>query len=47
LSLDYARALRSKRMNAPNYRELCAQLAESAKKLGYITLAARASALVK
>jgi hypothetical protein len=47
LNLDYARALRSKRMNAPNYRELCTQLTDSARKLGYATLAARAAELAK
>ncbi|HME09091.1 MAG TPA: winged helix-turn-helix domain-containing protein [Bryobacteraceae bacterium] len=47
LNLDYARALRSKRMNVPNYRELCRQLADQAKKLGYITLSARATALAE
>ena len=47
LNLDYARALRSKRMNSPNYRELCKQLAGEAKKLGYIALSARAAALAE
>ena len=47
LNLEYARALRSKRMNAPNYRDLCTQLTDSAKKLGYVTLSARAAELEK
>jgi hypothetical protein len=47
LNLDYACALRSKRENVPNYRELCKQLGDAAKKLGYITLAARATALAE
>jgi DNA-binding winged helix-turn-helix (wHTH) protein/tetratricopeptide (TPR) repeat protein len=46
-NLEYARALRSKRMNLAGYRELCTRLAESAKKLGYETLSARAAALAK
>jgi tetratricopeptide (TPR) repeat protein len=45
LNLDYARALRSKRANVPDYRELCKQLGDAARKLGYITLSARATAL--
>ncbi len=47
LTLDYAHALRSKRMHAPNYRELSKQLADAAKKLGYIRLSARAAALAE
>jgi tetratricopeptide (TPR) repeat protein len=44
-NLEYARALRSKRLNAPDYRELCGQLARATKKLGYVTLSVRAAAL--
>jgi len=45
LNLDYALALRGKRLGAPNSRELCKQLADQAKKLGYVTLSQRAAVL--
>jgi len=45
LGLDYARLLRAKRVGVGNYRELCKQLADRAKKLGYVTLSLRAAAL--
>jgi tetratricopeptide (TPR) repeat protein len=47
LNLEYARALRAQRLNAPGYRELCSQLAGEARKLGYVTLSLRAAALEK
>jgi DNA-binding winged helix-turn-helix (wHTH) protein/tetratricopeptide (TPR) repeat protein len=47
LNLDYARALRSKRAGAPNSGELSKQLADAATKLGYVTLSARAAALLQ
>jgi DNA-binding winged helix-turn-helix (wHTH) protein/tetratricopeptide (TPR) repeat protein len=46
-TLEYARALRRKRMNAPVYREFCIQLASAAGKLGYGTLSVRAAALAQ
>jgi tetratricopeptide (TPR) repeat protein len=45
LELDYARAVRAKRMGAANYRALCGEVSEAAGKLGYITLARRAASL--
>ncbi len=45
LELDYARALRAKRINAANYLAICGEVADVAARLGYITLSRRAALL--
>lgn len=45
LELDYARAVRAKRVSAANYRVLSREVADVAGKLGYVSLARRAASL--
>jgi tetratricopeptide (TPR) repeat protein len=45
LELDYARAVRAKRVGGSNYRVLCGEVSDAARKLGYVSLARRAASL--
>lgn len=45
LNLEYARALRAKRLGLPNYRVPFRKLADAAAKSGYLTLSRQAAAL--
>jgi hypothetical protein len=47
LRLDYTRALRARQMGAPNYRVLCEKVADTAAKLGYMTLSRSAASLAQ
>ena len=45
LELDYARAVRGKRVGGSNYRVLCGEVSDAAGKFGYVSLARRAASL--
>jgi tetratricopeptide (TPR) repeat protein len=45
LELDYARARRAKRRGTANYRAICREVADAARRLGYITLSRRVASL--